>query len=92
MNIETVLAALDSGFRRDIIKILAKEPRSVAEVMKELTALGRVVNYRECVYRGLEKLVDAGFVEKYYDKQKGIAYKLVVRRIQINLAEGTLET
>ena len=72
--------------------ILAKEPRSVPEVMKELIALGRKVKYRESVYRGLEKLVDAGLLEKYYDKQKGIAYKLVIRKIHIDLANGMLET
>ncbi|MGD0159664.1 MAG: hypothetical protein ABSB89_05140 [Candidatus Bathyarchaeia archaeon] len=72
--------------------ILAKEPKSVAEVTKELAALGRVVKYRESVYRGLEKLVDAGLVDKYYYRQKGIGYKLVVKRIQINLADGTLES
>lgn len=92
MKIDRVLMALNSPLRRDIMTILAKEPRSAPEVMKELIALGRKVNYRESVYRGLEKLVDAGLLEKYYDQQKGIAYKLVMKKIHIDLANGTLET
>jgi len=67
------------------MKILAKGPHSVMEVMHELNKRGFKMKYRESVYRALEKLADAGLVQKYYDnKERGIRYRLLKAKIDID--------
>jgi Fe2+ or Zn2+ uptake regulation protein len=91
MDIFKVVSALNSALRIQILRILAKEPKTVIEVLEELKKKNIEVKYRETVYRALEKLFDAELVEKYYEKGKGICYKLIANRIVINLTEGTIE-
>lgn len=92
MNISKIIAALDSETRLEIIKILGKEPSTVAEIFQEIKKNPKVnVKYRESIYRALEKLVYANLVEKYYDKEKGICYKLSMRKIVIDLVNGNIE-
>ena len=51
-----------------MLKVLAEEPENVANVMKKWKARGVDIKYRETVYRALEKLVDIGLVDKFYDR------------------------
>lgn len=76
MDIEKVVAALNSDLRREILKIIAGQTMTVVEVLKELNKRGLEVRYRESVYRALEKLLEAGLVQKYYVKEKGLCYKI----------------
>lgn len=92
MDIGKIIPALDSETRREIIKILGKGPSTVKDIFQEIKKTQKVsVRYRESIYRALEKLVNAGLVEKYYDKEKGICYKLLMRKIKLDLVEGTAE-
>ena len=92
MDISKIIPALDSETRREIIKILGKGPSTVKDVFQEIKKTQKVsVRYRESIYRALEKLVNAGLVEKYYDKEKGICYNLLMRKIKLDLVEGTAE-
>ena len=91
MDINKVVSALNSKLRREILKILAKEPKTVIEVLEELKKKKIEIKYRETVYRALEKLFDAELVEKYYAKEKGICYKLAVNRIVIDVTKGSIE-
>lgn len=92
MDISKIIPALDSETRREIIKILSNGPSTVKDVFREIKKTQKVsVRYRESVYRALEKLVNAGLVEKYYDKEKGICYKLRMRGIKLDLVQGTAE-
>lgn len=92
MDIGKIIPALDSETRREIIKILGKGPSTVKDIFQEIKETQKVsVRYRESIYRALEKLVNAGLVEKYYDKEKGICYKLLIRKIKLDLVEGTAE-
>lgn len=72
-------AALNSNLRREILKILSKEPMTVIRVLNELKKKRIEIKYRETVYRDLEKLLDAGLVNKYYVKDKGLCYELKVK-------------
>lgn len=90
MDINKVISALNSNLRREILKILAKEPKTVIEVLEELKKRKVEVKYRETVYRALEKLFDAELLEKYYDKEKGLCYKLLLNRITIEITKETL--
>ena len=90
MDIRKVIAALDSDMRIEILKILADSPKTVSEVLSNLHKRDIEVKYRETVYRALEKLVDAELVEKYYDKEKGLCYKILMNRITIDLTKGAV--
>jgi len=91
MDIEKVVAALNSDLRREILKIIAGQTMTVVEVLKELNKRGLEVRYRESVYRALEKLLEAGLVQKYYVKEKGLCYKITLNRVVIDITKGTIE-
>lgn len=63
---------------------------TAVEVFRELKKGRPQIKYRETVYRSLEKLFDAGLVEKYYVKEKGLCYKISVTNLTIDLAKGTI--
>ncbi len=91
MEIDKVIAALNSKLRREILKIISKQPMTVIQVLEELKKRKIEVKYRETVYRALEKMFDAGLVEKGYIKEKGLCYKLTLNRIVIDLTKGEIE-
>jgi len=91
MDTDKVLKALNSQLRREILKIISDEPMNVMLVLKELNNKGLKVKYRETIYRALEKLVDSGLVEKFYNREKGLCYKLKAKTIKIDLTKGEIE-
>lgn len=91
MKLDDVLFALDLPTRKLIIQILVKEPMNVKGVVSELSKRGLAPKYRESVYKNLEKLVDCGIVEKFYDREKGVCYRLVKSDLKIDLAKWTIE-
>jgi Fe2+ or Zn2+ uptake regulation protein len=91
METDKVISALNSELRREILKIISKEPMPVVQVLEELKKRKYDVKYRESVYRALEKLVDSGLVEKCYIKNKGLCYKLKVKIVKIDLSKSEVE-
>lgn len=91
MDIAKVISALNSDLRREILKILAEKPHTVLDVLNKLKSKGFDVKYRETVYRALEKLVDAELVEKFYAKEKGLCYKLLLTRMTIEITKESLD-
>lgn len=87
-----MISALNSELRREILKIISKEPMPVVQVLEELKKRKYDVKYRESVYRALEKLVDSELVEKCYIKEKGLCYRLKVKSLKIDLTKGEIET
>jgi len=85
MDASRIISALDSKLRIEILKILAEKPNNVVGVLQKLRSKGLDARYRETVYRGLEKLADAELVEKYYDKESGLCYKLTSDRFKIEI-------
>jgi len=63
----------------------------VVQVLENLKKRGIVVRYRETVYRALEKLVDSELVLKYYDKEKGLCYKLLTTKLTITITMDSTE-
>jgi DNA-binding transcriptional ArsR family regulator len=91
-DIETTIKALNSKTRREILRILAKGPKTVKEIHKLLKSNINInLRYRESVLKALGKLVDAELVEKYYEKDKGILYRLKKKQITIDLSEGKVK-
>ena len=98
LEIDTVISALDSGIRRQILKVLSKffQYPSNALTLKELLfELSQDPNFkvmrRESIYKALEKLLDSGLVEKFHETGRGMCYKIVKTKLEIDLAKGTVE-
>ena len=91
MDLSKVISAISSETRRQILQIIADQPMKIEDVMTKLAQRGISLKYRESVYKAIEKLVNAGLVEKFYDKEEGICYKPLMRRIEIDLVEGTVK-
>lgn len=98
MNVDVVISALNSRNRRRILKILSKyfgfpsDALTIKELLYELREdRDFKVRYRESVYKALERLVDAGLVEKRDEKNRGRCYKVVKTKLEINLAKETIE-
>lgn len=88
---EKVFSALSSKTRLEILRILSAKPYSIGEILSDLQKKGYGIKYRESIYRALEKLVAAGLVEKYYDKEeKGIKYKLIKTKLEIDFQTGRI--
>jgi Fe2+ or Zn2+ uptake regulation protein len=60
---------------------------NLKEIFKMLSQEGCEIKYPESVYKGLELLVDAGLVEKSYNRQKGLLYGLACSGITIDFSE-----
>ena len=90
MRIDKILSTLNSATRREVLRIIAMEPKNVKEVFAALTQRGLKLKYRESVYKALQNLVDSGLVDKSYKENKGICYRLLVRKIELDLVEETV--
>ena len=95
---ETVVSALKSKSRRRILKILSKYFRypsdalTVKELMSELNQDPTFsVKHRESIYKALESLVKSSLVEKYYDKERGMCYRIGKSKLEIDLAKESIE-
>lgn len=91
MDANKVIGALNSGLRREILSILSKQPMTVLQVLEESKRRTSSVRYRETVYRALERLVDSGLVEKYYEKERGLCYRLVSSHITIEITKDSVD-
>lgn len=92
MKPRDVFSVLSSETRLEILRILASRPGDLMEIKKALDASGLGIKYRESVYRALERLVSAGLVEKFYDRNaKKIKYALAIREIRVRFGPGGVE-
>lgn len=91
LDLAKTISALNSRTRRKILQVLENGNLTLQEVFEKMGEVSVKVKYRESVYRHLEKLQDAGLVEKLYDRNKGLCYKLLVRGIEIDFIDGTVK-
>ena len=98
MDMETVISALKSKSRRRILKVLSKyfgypsDALTVKELMSELNQDPTFsVKHRESIYKALESLVKSSLVEKYYDKERGMCYRIRKTKLEIDLAKESIE-
>jgi len=82
--------ALRSQTRVNILKILGKKSLRAIDVYNEYKVLfSNDAKHREFIYKELERLVDAGILDKRYDRNtKGIIYALRFQKIHIDLITG----
>jgi len=95
---ETVVSALNSKSRRHILQVLSKyfgyssDALTVRELISELSQDATFsVKHRESVYKALEILVKSGLVEKRYETERGMCYRLAKKKLEIDLANGSIE-
>lgn len=80
----SVLKALGSDRRREIVKIAAEGAIDESAAYSRLVELGYNIKDKSYCYRDLQMLVSAGVLDKVYDnKSKSVLYKLNVDRIVI---------
>jgi len=85
---------LKSKTRVNILKILDEKSLRAIDVYKEYKALFKAdAKHREFIYKEMERLVEAGILEKKYNTEiKGITYKLRFKKISIDLLSGEVIT
>ena len=98
LEIDAVISALNSRSRRQILKALSKyfgypsNALTLKELVSELSQDPDFkVKRRESIYKALERLVDSGLVEKHHEEGRGMCYRIVKTRLEIDLAKGTVE-
>lgn len=82
--------ALRSQTRVNILKILGRKSLRAIDVYREYkTLFSDDAKHREFIYKELELLVDAGLLDKRYDRNtKSIIYTLRFQKISIDLIAG----
>ncbi|MCX9014345.1 MAG: hypothetical protein OIN89_06085 [Candidatus Methanoperedens sp.] len=92
LNLETVAKALSSDTRLKILKLLVDKNLSSIEVYKEYKQRFHEDKHRETIYRGLELLLDAGVLDKRYNKtNKNVVYYIKNKELTIDLVTQKLK-
>lgn len=90
-QLKEIASSLNSDIRILILESL-KNPKTVKDVLNHIHKEGHQIQYKETIYRALEKLVNAGLVEKFYDNErKAIYYVLKIEKIIIDVSNGKIE-
>ena len=82
-----IAGAVNSELRLRILETLCSGPKNLKEVVQTLETKGYKTKYRETAFRSLEKLADAGLVEKTYQRRKGVIYNLKKNQVVINFCK-----
>lgn len=94
MKVTLIGNMLKSKTRMNILKILdGKSLRAVDVYNQYASQFKDDAKHREFIYKELERLVEAGMLEKTYDMDiKGITYKLKFKKVIIDLLSGEVTT
>ena len=90
-NLGHVMKALDSPVRRMLMLLALEGPKTSQGYKEELMKHGFDVKYKESIYKDLQLLVDAGLIQKYYDKEeKAIMYGSRIGTVVFDLMKWSL--
>lgn len=94
MDVTQLGNMLKSKTRVNILKILDEKSLRAIDVYNQYKILFKKdAKHREFIYKELERLVDAGILDKKYDNEiKGITYTLKFRIVSVNLLNGEVVT
>lgn len=91
-ELESIAKALSSDTRLKILKLLVGKNLSSIEVFKEYKKKFNDGKHRETIYRGLEILLDAGILDKHYDKKnKNVVYYIKRKELIIDLIDQNVK-
>lgn len=82
-----IARAVNSELRLRALETLCSGPKNLKEIVSALESKGYKIRYRETAFRSLEKLADAGLVEKTYQRRKGVVYNLKKNQVVINFCK-----
>lgn len=90
MEVTRIGNALRSQTRVNILSILGKNSLRAVDVYNKYKVLFKdEPKHREFIYKELERLVDAGLLDKRYDRKiKGITYTVKFHKVCVNLLTG----
>jgi len=90
-NLSQVMKALDSPIRRMLMLLALEGPKTSQGYKEELLKRGLEIKYKESIYKDLQLLVDAGLIQKYYDKEaKTIVYGSRIGTVVFDLLKWSL--
>jgi len=85
MNIELVGKIIGDKTKLEILSCLRKKSSTYGEVFEDLKKKGLKIKYQQTVYRALEKILEAGLVDKKYVSGVGLVYSLKYHHLYIDL-------
>jgi len=74
---------------REILRQIVEEPKTVREIHDELKGNEHSLSYRESVFKSLERMVEAGLVEKIQNGKR-VSYRSSYSKIEMDLLEDKL--
>lgn len=98
LEVDKVISALKSKNRRRVLRVLSKywgypsNALTLRELISDMSEDPSIkIKHRESIYKDLEKLVDSGLVEKFSEIGRGMCYRIVKTRLEIDLINGTIK-
>ena len=98
LELDAVISGLNSKSRRKILNALSKyfgypsDSLTLKELISELNQDPEfMLKYRESIYKALEILVNTGLVEKYKKQGRGVCFRIVKTKLEIDLSNGTIK-
>ena len=88
MDVCLIGKILQNNLRRHLIKFLTEKPLTTKKAFKKIKGSEVDVKYRQSVYRALEDLCDADLVNKIYNENVGIHYKLEKNKLVIDFKKN----
>ncbi len=88
VQLSKIANVLSSKTNREVIKLLYQKPMTNMEIYEQMKT---TIVCRESVFKALKKLVDAGLVKKFYDKEKRMCYRLPHSKYVLDLVKETAE-
>ena len=91
MEYVKIIQVLHSKTRQEIIRVLDDNIYTCKEIFQKIINNKKInIKNRETIYRSLEMLVNTELVDKFYKKDKGICYKLMHKKIVIDLIDQSI--
>lgn len=88
LKLSKIAKVLSNETNREIIKLLHQKPMTNMEIYNQIKT---TIVCRESIFKALKKLVGAGLVEKFYDREKRLCYRLPYSKYVLDLVKETLE-
>jgi len=89
-DFQDTIEVLSQESAREILRILDDESKSVKEVFEEMKNSPSSLKYRESVFKSLERMVEAGLVEKIKEENR-VRYLSLYSEINADLMRGSLD-
>jgi Fe2+ or Zn2+ uptake regulation protein len=90
VDFNKVIQALSLKTRREILRVITGQSKTLIQIYEELRKKNIPIKYRESVYKSLEKLISVGLVEKVYEKRT-VLYRSRFSKIKVNLVDEKME-